>query len=65
MCGWVDDVVQYSAPDSSDGVNPYSLNEARENFHMFRASSQAALTRVRPPQEDEAPLPRKKKSRKR
>lgn len=32
ICGWEDDSVQFDDPDFEGGANPYSLNQARENY---------------------------------
>ena len=34
ICGWIDDPFQNKYPDSRDGRNPLSLNEARKQYQM-------------------------------
>lgn len=55
VCGWEDDDVQVKKPDSSAGANKVSLNQARENYKKFGASTQERSERVRPPNEDDIP----------
>ena len=53
VCYWEDDNVQFDDPEFKCGANKESLNEARENYKAFRASSQRFIKLVRPPNEDE------------
>ena len=53
VCAWVDDSVQFAAPDVADGAN----------FRAFKASSRAARASVRAPRPEEAPRePRTKRA---
>lgn len=53
VCYWEDDNVQYNNPDFKGGANEESLNEARENYKKFGASSKRYLKNVRAPLSDE------------
>lgn len=55
VCYWEDDYVQYNNPNLTGGANKESLNQARQNFKKFRASSKKVLKFVRQPLEDENP----------
>jgi hypothetical protein len=37
-CGWEDDNFQYYDPDYEGGVNDVSLNQARENYKLYKIS---------------------------
>lgn len=34
ICGWIDDPYQNKHPDSTNGRNPISLNDAREQYNQ-------------------------------
>lgn len=34
VCGWIDDPNQNQNPDSLDGRNPITLNQARQEYHV-------------------------------
>ena len=53
VCFWEDDPRQFESPDSDDGANGISLNEARENFEGYGASAPEYLRSVREPRRDE------------
>jgi hypothetical protein len=55
VCGWEDDDYQIRHPDSDGGANKVSLNQARENYLKFGASSEDRMSRVRKPHPDEIP----------
>ncbi len=55
VCYWEDDGVQFADPEYAGGANRESLNQARTNFREFGASSQTALSHVRPPLHEELP----------
>ncbi len=55
VCNWEDDYVQYNDPNYRGGANKESLNEARENFIKFGASSMKFIKEVRNPEPDEIP----------
>jgi hypothetical protein len=55
VCWWEDDQVQFRDPGYRGGANEESLNEARENFRVLRASSPGAVKNVRPPLDEERP----------
>ncbi len=55
VCGWGDDNVQASKPDSPSGANRMSLNQARANFASYGAKSREALEWVRKPLPEEIP----------
>jgi hypothetical protein len=50
---WEDDNVQFNNPAFRGGANQESLNEARENYKNFGASSQKYIKEVRAPLPDE------------
>ncbi|MBL0214491.1 MAG: hypothetical protein IPQ07_11445 [Myxococcales bacterium] len=52
VCGWEDDIVESAA-----GANAVSLLHARETYQQFGASEKRLIDMVRPPTEDERPLP--------
>jgi hypothetical protein len=37
-CGWEDDNLQYYDPDYEGGANDVSLNQARENYKLYKIS---------------------------
>lgn len=49
ICNWEDDPVQYNNIDFQGGANEESLNEARQNFKKFKASSLKYVKQVRSP----------------
>lgn len=53
VCYWEDDILQSNNPSVRAGVNPVSLNEARENYLNFGASSKDVLPYVREPYPEE------------
>ncbi len=55
VCNWEDDDVQYEHPNFRGGANIESLNEARENYKQFGASSRERIKNVRGPLPDEIP----------
>jgi hypothetical protein len=55
VCWWEDDPVQFADPTYRGGANTPSLNEARENFRLIRASDPRFARSVRPPRADELP----------
>jgi hypothetical protein len=55
VCFWEDDFTQLEDPKCSRGANRVSLNEARENFSNFGASSKAVQSFVRAPLSFEFP----------
>jgi len=55
VCFWEDDGVQFRDPDYEGGANTVSLNQARENYRLHRASEPCFLKNVRPPLPDEQP----------
>jgi rubredoxin len=55
VCGWEDDNVQFEDPDYAGGANKVSLNQARQNFATFGATSQEAVKWVRKPLPEELP----------
>ncbi|MCB0156423.1 MAG: hydrolase [Anaerolineae bacterium] len=48
VCGWNSDPVQETMPDDPTGGNGISLNEARGNYEMLGAISEAKLSEVDP-----------------
>lgn len=64
VCAWEDDSLQFASPDSSDGANAVSLNDARKNFRAFGASDRALVDKVRPalPEEPLKPTSKRKPS---
>lgn len=63
VCAWIDDSLQFTASDSTEGANPYSLNQSRDHFAQFGASTRDALGKVRPPRPDEPHKPPRKGGR--
>ncbi len=55
VCFWEDDNVQFHDPDYAGGANEVSLNEARENFRLYRFSDARVQAHVRPPRPEEQP----------
>ena len=55
ICYWEDDNVQAADPNYEGGANQVSLNQARQNFAEFGASTRDAVTRVRRPLPEETP----------
>ena len=55
VCNWEDDNVQAAHPAMSGGANRMSLDQARHNFALFSAVSEAAVRRVRRPLPEEIP----------
>jgi hypothetical protein len=55
VCYWEDDNVQFHDIYFEGGANKESLNEARQNYKKFGASSFQFLNYVRPPLPDEFP----------
>lgn len=55
VCYWEDDEVQFCNPDFQGGANQESLNEARENYKKFGASSKRYIINVRAPTPGEIP----------
>lgn len=53
VCSWEDDDVQFYNPDLRGGANSESLNEAKENYSKFGASSVKYIQDVRAPLPDE------------
>lgn len=53
VCFWEDDNVQYNDPNYSFGANRESLNQARKNYAVFKASSKDFIKMVREPFDDE------------
>lgn len=53
VCYWEDDDIQYNDPNCSFGANQESLNQARENYRKFGASSKKFSSLVRTPLDDE------------
>jgi hypothetical protein len=58
VCFWEDDPVQNEAPQSSEGANSLSLEQARQNFIELGACQRELLNNVRPPAPNEMPIPR-------
>ncbi len=56
VCYWEDDNVQLADPDYEGGANRESLNQAKENFKLFGASSKRRKKWVRKPRPEEIPL---------
>ena len=56
VCNWEDDDVQFNNINFTGGANEESLNQARENFKKFGASSLRFIKKVRAPDPDEIPL---------
>ena len=57
VCGWQYDMAGILTPDRSVGPNRMSLNEARENYKLYRASERKLIGTkwVREPLEEELP----------
>jgi len=55
VCHREDDDVQYNNPDIAGEANEVCLNEARNNFKVFGASSHRYTKNVRPPLPQEMP----------
>jgi hypothetical protein len=55
VCFWEDDNIQFDDPNYRGGANDESLNEARENFSVFRASEKRIRRYVRDPLPEELP----------
>ena len=55
ICNWEDDYVQFNDPNFKGGANKESLNEARENYKKFGASSIKYIKEVRAPFPNEIP----------
>ncbi len=55
VCNWEDDDAQFQNPNLKEGANQTSLNEARQNFKKFAASSLNYINEVRPPHKEEIP----------
>ena len=53
VCSWEDDIVQLLDPDFEGGANRESLNQARENYKTFEASSRMLISKVRRPLPEE------------
>ena len=53
ICFWEDDPLQRDEPIYAGGANEESLEEARQNFQAFGASSPRYLPNVRPPTPDD------------
>ena len=56
VCNWEDDPVQLADPELQGGANEQSLNEARQNFKVFKASARKYIDDVRDPLNSEVPL---------
>ena len=55
VCFWEDDIVQLEDPNYQGGANEESLNQARKNYYIFKASSKRFIGNVRKPFEAELP----------
>ncbi|WP_308415473.1 CPCC family cysteine-rich protein [Sporanaerobium hydrogeniformans] len=55
VCFWENDVFISSDDNSSDENSGMSLNEAKQNFKMYRACKKEYLSNVREPFESEMP----------
>ena len=55
VCAWQEDIVQRKDPDYVGGPNEASLNQAKENYILFGASSKRFIDRVRKPRPEEFP----------
>jgi hypothetical protein len=53
VCYWEDDPIQKDKPDSDNGANSVSLNQAKENFKKYGASEECYIENVRKPRERE------------
>ena len=55
VCFWEDDFVQFDEPDYKGGANKVSLNQAKNNFKEYGASSEEFMKEVRVPYQNEVP----------
>ncbi|MFN9895879.1 MAG: CPCC family cysteine-rich protein [Acidobacteriota bacterium] len=55
VCFWEDDNAQFDDPDYAGGANKVSLNEARQSYAAYGATSKEALRFVRKPLPEEIP----------
>ena len=55
ICNWEDDYVQFNDPDWEGGANDESLNQSRQNYKKFGATSLRHLKDVRAPLPEEIP----------
>lgn len=55
VCYWEDDPLQYREQDNAQGSNRVSLNQARNNFHVFGACEEKYKAAVRKPTAEETP----------
>jgi hypothetical protein len=53
VCYWEDDFLQFENPDLMGGANHESLNQAKENYRLFGATSKDSLQFVRKPLDSE------------
>lgn len=58
VCFWEDDEIALDEPNTVCGPNSVSLNQARENYRRFKASSIDVLKYVRAPTQGELASPR-------
>ena len=57
VCGWRYDLPAHEVPNERIGYNKISLNDARENYKLFKASKKEFLgtDRIRDPLPEELP----------
>ncbi len=53
ICYWEDDGEQFFNPDSHDGANKVSLNQAKLNYLKYGAILEKYIGKTRKPREDE------------
>ena len=55
VCAWQDDMIQKEDPDYIGGPNKVSLNQASENYILFKVSDKRFVDKVRKPLFEELP----------
>jgi len=55
VCFWQYDVVAHNKPETVQGANNVTLNDARENFKLFGACEESFIDKVRKPRLKELP----------